>query len=62
MKKIKEYVKRSFDVKNNHNIYFLFPALVFMGVGIYTKDATYIALGAVFIALSGSTYTKPPKK
>lgn len=62
MKKVKEYLKHSFDIKNNHNIYFLFPALAFMATGIYTKDATYIALGAVFIALSGSSYTKPPKK
>lgn len=62
MQKIKKYFTESFDIKNNPNIYFIVPAMTFMAVGMYLGDATYIALGAVFIALSGSKYSAPKDK
>jgi hypothetical protein len=58
---MKNFLKNNFDIKNNPNIFFIFPALAFLGVGIYNGDATYIALFAVFIALSASSYAKPIK-
>jgi hypothetical protein len=58
---MKKFFANYFNIQQNPNMFFIFPALAFLGVGIYTKDSTYIALFAVFIALSASSYTKPKK-
>jgi uncharacterized membrane protein len=65
--------KKDAKTLKSFNAWFIASALAFFAIGIYelfkgteegqtSMGATWIALGAVFIALSGTTYTPPNKK
>jgi hypothetical protein len=54
-------IKKYCNLHTNPNVPFAVVGVVFLGVGIYLNEAVWIALSAVFFALSGSSYMGPKK-
>jgi hypothetical protein len=44
--------KKYFNPKENPNIYFLFPCVAFIAVGVINRDFVWVAIAFTFFAIS----------